>query len=276
MKDDYELDKEEYINIICNNIIKKQQIINRNSRYFYNKNIGYNKIKDFVNSFRELIEKSYEHIEKRKQYRSTILKIVSNITSRKRFSIDNCITYREEDFYHYDSREKANLDKIFRNSNIFSSICEYIKEDELEDKFNQIRKNYLKFPNTHIRCDEERLGNNIHYSSFYIKDFKSFKLVFHNNQDKGFELYQYSGKKDLKSKFRYDSAILGYHSIVSMNTHNINEGFVYNLLSNFEKYQNLVENAIEEYDKSISAYEKEMDNLQNNFKKELIISDILD
>jgi hypothetical protein len=278
MKNDREISDEQYIKNITNKLIRDQNKFNNTKTIPFGRNVGHSKIKEFVEKFRKLYNISYKHIELRSEYRDTLLEILYSILSRKKVYIkEENVTFRDNDIYEFNSSTKLNINILFNNQNLFQDVCDHIGSEVLASKFRETKKVYNNSPDTYIKYFPD-IGNlrytDSSFSSFCYYKTGSLTLVYHIFPNDSVVLLHYPSNVDVESLIKERGTSFKCIRKFSFNTYNCPPEASYDILRNFEDYRSLVDKAITEYDKTISFYQKEINNIKQRFKKEIVLNSI--
>lgn len=236
--------------------------------------------KDFLDEYEALREASTRYCEARTNFRDTFLAILNTMTSRKKIYANKEITLRDNNIFFFNDTEKASLDYLFNNKNTFEDVCEYIKNDELEEKFRETRREVLKMESNNIgvfsrTLVERKLNAYDKEGTYYCAEIGDSK-VYYKAVDNNIKLGIYPGrvpmgsiKNSLQNRHYVDNRTRGRVRIKHLSYRD-----KMGLIKSFEKYYSLVEKAKNDYNQVAGEYEDLEKKIKKKFKTEIALDSL--
>lgn len=232
---------------------------------------------EFLHKYKELEKSSKDYCKARYDYRSTLVDVLNSMTSRKTIYANKTLTMRNEDIFKYNKSDNANIETLFRDEKVFEDICEFIRNEELEEKFRNTREIFLKNNKENIGVYTKRFvknySNNGRGGYYFMKTKNDPKVYYYRRASSGSRMgyFTLKNKDEIKSELQNQYLMSGNQRL---NMHRPTRTTKRQIVSNFNKYKKFISNAIEVFNKTAEFYEEENKKLKSRFKTEIILEDI--
>jgi hypothetical protein len=258
-----------------------------NGNYDFNKKLCGKKPKEIANilvKMDEVREKILKYGKLRNEFRELLYRCINCMTSRKKFTVEDEITVREDNIFVYHTSNVARIEDVLGSEYIVSEIKEYVKNDDLKEKLSKVREDFISINSPELGMKDM---NKFNTNSYLVEEVDNcpvvidkhsvLKIIKYKENHFPFEIinvHRYRNKKfnGYNNSNKYNDYEKTYSPKVIFNPTKTDLTI---LANNYEYFDKIIQNGFEKLDKRIRFYENETSKIEDYFKSEIVSSNLV-